>query len=66
MRAVSAAKAFVAKSCRFVGQNAVQTHGGIGLTEELALSHYFKRASMIEGELGSYDWHLARYQACAA
>ena len=66
MRAVSAAKAFVSKSCRFVGQNAVQTHGGIGLTEELALSHYFKRASMIEGELGSYDWHLARYQACAA
>ena len=63
MKAVSAAKAFVAKSCRFVGQNAVQTHGGIGLTHELALSHYFKRASMIEGELGSYDWHLARYQA---
>ena len=62
-KAVSAAKAFVAKSCRFVGQNAVQTHGGIGLTDELALSHYFKRASMIEGELGSYDWHIARYQA---
>ena len=66
MKAVSAAKAFVSKSCRFVGQNAVQTHGGIGLTDELALSHYFKRASMIEGELGSYDWHLARYQACSA
>ena len=66
MKAVSAAKAFVAKSCRFVGQNAVQTHGGIGLTDELALSHYFKRASMIEGELGSYDWHLARFQAAAA
>ena len=66
MKAVSAAKAFVSKSCRFVGQNAVQTHGGIGLTDELALSHYFKRASMIEGELGSYDWHLARYQAGTA
>ena len=66
MKAVSAAKAFVSRSCRFVGQNAVQTHGGIGLTDELALSHYFKRASMIEGELGSYDWHLARYQASAA
>ena len=63
MKAVSAAKAFVSRACRFVGQNAVQTHGGIGLTEELALSHYFKRASMIETELGSYDWHLARYQA---
>ena len=65
MRAVSAAKAFVSRACRFVGQNAVQTHGGIGLTDELALSHYFKRASMIETEFGTYDWHLARYQTRA-
>ena len=63
IKAVSAAKAFVGKACRFVGQNAVQTHGGIGLTNELALSHYFKRASMIENQLGSVDYHLARYQA---
>jgi alkylation response protein AidB-like acyl-CoA dehydrogenase len=62
-KAVSAAKAFVGKACRFVGQNAVQTHGGIALTNELALSHYFKRAAMIESELGPVDWHLARYQA---
>jgi alkylation response protein AidB-like acyl-CoA dehydrogenase len=61
-KAVSAAKAFVGKACRFIGQNAVQTHGGIALTHELALSHYFKRAAMIESELGSVDWHLARYQ----
>jgi len=61
-KAVSAAKAFVGKACRFVGQNAVQTHGGIALTNELALSHYFKRAAMIESELGSVDWHLARYE----
>lgn len=66
MKAVSAAKAFVGRACKFVGQNAVQTHGGIGLTDELALSHYFKRASMIENELGSYDYHIGRYQACAA
>ena len=65
-RAVSAAKAYVGKACRFVGQNAVQTHGGIGLTEELALSHYFKRAAMIESQLGSVDYHLARYEALAA
>ncbi len=64
-RAVSAAKAFVGKACRAVGQWAVQTHGGIGLTDELALGHYFKRASMIESELGSVDYHLARYQALA-
>ncbi len=63
IKAVSAAKAFVGRACRFVGQNAVQTHGGIGLTNELALSHYFKRASMIENQLGSVDYHLARYQA---
>jgi alkylation response protein AidB-like acyl-CoA dehydrogenase len=61
-KAVSAAKAFVGKACRFIGQSAVQTHGGIALTHELALSHYFKRAAMIESELGSVDWHLARYQ----
>lgn len=65
-RAVSAAKAYVGKACRFVGQNAVQTHGGIGLTDELALSHYFKRAAMIESQLGSVDYHLARYEALAA
>ena len=62
MKAVSAAKAYVGRACKFVGQNAVQTHGGIGLTDELALSHYFKRAAMIETQLGSYDYHLARYQ----
>jgi len=65
-RAVSAAKAYIGKACRFVGQQAVQTHGGIGLTEELALSHYFKRAAMIESQLGSVDYHLARYEALAA
>ena len=62
-KAVSAAKAYIGRACRFVGQNAVQTHGGIGLTEELALSHYFKRAAMIESQLGSVDFHLARYQS---
>jgi alkylation response protein AidB-like acyl-CoA dehydrogenase len=61
-KAVSAAKAYVGKACKFVGQNAVQIHGGIALTEELALSHYFKRATMIESQLGSVDYHLARYQ----
>jgi alkylation response protein AidB-like acyl-CoA dehydrogenase len=64
--AVSAAKTFVGRACRDVGQWAVQTHGGIGLTQELALSHYFKRATMIEQALGSSDWHLKRYQAARA
>ena len=61
--AVSAAKAYVGRACTSVGQAAVQTHGGIGLTAELALSHYFKRATMIEQALGSSDFHLRRYQA---
>ena len=64
--AVSAAKAFVGRACTNVGQWAVQTHGGIGLTQELALSHYFKRATMIEQALGSSDFHLRRYQAIRA
>ena len=64
--AVSAAKAFVGRACTEVGQAAVQTHGGIGLTQELALSHYFKRATVIEQALGSSDYHLRRYQALRA
>jgi alkylation response protein AidB-like acyl-CoA dehydrogenase len=60
--AVSLAKAKVARSAKFVGQNAVQTHGGIGITQELAVGHYFKRATMIEGQFGSADHHLDRYE----
>lgn len=59
-RAASSAKAMVAEACRFVGQNAVQLHGGMGMTDELPIGHYFKRATQIEGEFGSADWHLAR------
>ncbi len=61
--AVSMVKAKVAKSIRFIGQSAVQTHGGIGITVELAIGHYFKRATMIEGQFGSADYHLERYEA---
>ncbi len=60
--AVSLAKAKVSRSVKFVGQNAVQTHGGIGITQELAIGHYFKRATMIEGQFGSADHHLDRYE----
>jgi alkylation response protein AidB-like acyl-CoA dehydrogenase len=62
MAAVSACKAKVATVCKFVGQNAIQTHGGIGITQELAIGHYFKRATMIEGQFGSADHHYARYE----
>ena len=61
--AVSMVKAKVARSIRFIGQSAVQTHGGIGITVELAIGHYFKRATMIEGQFGSADYHLERFEA---
>lgn len=65
-KAASAAKVTVANACRFVGQNAVQLHGGMGMTDELAIGHYFKRATLIESEHGSADWHLARHAALSA
>jgi alkylation response protein AidB-like acyl-CoA dehydrogenase len=61
--AVSLAKAKVARSLNFVGQNAIQTHGGIGITMEMAIGHYFKRSTMIENQFGGADHHLERYEA---
>ena len=65
-RAVSAAKVMAGRACRSVGQGAVQIHGGMGMTEELAVGHYFRRATMIEAQLGSVDWHLRRVEQQAA
>jgi len=62
-KAISAAKVQIGRACRFVGQNAIQLHGGMGMTDEMAIGHYFKRATMIEGQFGSVDHHLARYEA---
>lgn len=60
-RAVSAAKATIGRAARFVGQNAVQLHGGMGMTEELAIGHYFKRLTAVQYEFGTTDHHVARY-----
>jgi alkylation response protein AidB-like acyl-CoA dehydrogenase len=60
-RAVSAAKATVGRAARFIGQQAVQMHGGMGMTEELAIGHYFKRLTAIQYEFGSTDYHVTRY-----
>jgi alkylation response protein AidB-like acyl-CoA dehydrogenase len=60
-RAASAAKIQINRACRYTGQSAIQIHGGIGLADESAVAHYFKRATMIEGELGTSNYHLARY-----
>jgi len=62
-RVVSAAKYRVGQAARFVGQQAVQLHGGMGVTDELAAAHYFKRLAMIELTLGDRDHHLARFVA---
>jgi alkylation response protein AidB-like acyl-CoA dehydrogenase len=62
MVAVSQCKAKVSRAAKFVGQNAIQTHGGIGITQELAIGHYFKRATMIEGQFGSADYHYDRME----
>ena len=62
-KGVSAAKVQIGRACRFVGQNAIQLHGGMGMTDEMAIGHYFKRATMIEGEFGSVDHHLRRYES---
>ena len=64
-KAVSAAKVQIGRACKFVGQNAIQLHGGMGMTDEMAIGHYFKRATLIEGVFGSVDHHLARYEAHA-
>lgn len=60
-KAVSGFKVQVGKSGRFVGQQAVQLHGGMGMTEELSVGHYFKRLTMIDTLFGNVDFHLKRY-----
>jgi alkylation response protein AidB-like acyl-CoA dehydrogenase len=60
-RAVSAAKATIGRAARFIGQQAVQLHGGMGMTEELAIGHYFKRLTAVQFEFGSTDYHVGRY-----
>ncbi|MES3021131.1 MAG: acyl-CoA dehydrogenase family protein [Pseudomonadota bacterium] len=62
-RAVSAAKFRVGQALKFVGQQAVQLHGGMGVTDELPAAHHFKRLTMIELTLGDSDHHLARFMA---
>jgi alkylation response protein AidB-like acyl-CoA dehydrogenase len=60
-RAVSAAKALVGRSGRYVGQQAVQLHGGMGMTDELAVGHYFKRLTCIDMTWGNTEHHTERY-----
>ena len=65
-RAASAAKVSIGKAARFVGQQSIQLHGGMGMTDELNVGHYFKRLTMIDILFGDVDFHLKRYSACAS
>jgi alkylation response protein AidB-like acyl-CoA dehydrogenase len=65
-RAVSAAKIKVADACRHVSQEAVQLHGGMGMTEELKISHTFRRLTMIGQTFGDAEHHLERFAASDA
>ena len=63
MRTVSAAKVKVSEAARHVGQEAIQLHGGMGMTQEMKVAHTFKRLTMIAQTLGDADWHLERFAA---
>ena len=58
--AVAAAKVQIGKSGKFIGQQSIQLHGGIGMTMEAKISHYFKRLTMIESTFGDTEYHLRR------
>ncbi|MGQ0696598.1 MAG: acyl-CoA dehydrogenase family protein [Panacagrimonas sp.] len=62
-KAVSAAKAYLCKSAKFVAQQAVQLHGGIGVTEELDVGHYFRQLTAFGTRFGDRDFHLGRFQS---
>jgi alkylation response protein AidB-like acyl-CoA dehydrogenase len=62
-RVVSAAKVRVGQAAKYIGQQTVQMHGGMGMTEELPAAHCFKRLTAIEMTLGDMDHHLARFVA---
>lgn len=66
MKAASAAKVRIGQAGRVVGQSAIQIHGGMGMTDELAIGHYFKRLTIIDSEFGNVDHHLKRYTYLSA
>jgi len=62
-RAISAAKIKIADACRQISQEAIQLHGGMGMSEELKVSHAFRRLTMIAQQFGDADHHLERFAA---
>ena len=62
---ISGAKAYIGQAARFVGQQAVQLHGAMGMADDLMVSHYFKRLTMIDLSLGDADYHFGRFSDAA-
>ncbi len=62
-RTVHALKHLVGRNGIFIGESAVQLHGGMGMTEELAIGHYFKRLLVIDSQFGNADYHLEKFAA---
>lgn len=62
-RTVHALKHLVGKIGIMIGENAVQLHGGMGVTEELRIGHYFKRLLVIDAQFGNSDYHLQQFAA---
>jgi len=57
----SAAKSKIGEAARFVGEQAIQLHGGMGMSDELNIGHYFKRIAAINVQFGDPTYHLMRY-----
>ena len=64
-KAISAAKVQIGKASRKVGQEAIQLHGGMGMTDELNVGYYFKRVTAFDALFGNVDYHLERYTRVA-
>lgn len=64
--AVSAAKVRVGQAAHHIGQEAIQIHGGNGMTDEYAIGHYFKRLTIFDSEFGNIDHHMKRHIALAS
>ena len=65
-RALSAAKVIIGQAGRYVGQQAIQLHGGMGMTDELMVSHHFKRLTAIDLTFGDTDFHTQQFIAASA
>ena len=62
-RTVHALKYLIGKTAIFIGESAVQLHGGMGVTEELRIGHYFKRLLVLDAQFGNSDHHLQQFAA---